>query len=144
MIVARDIGRPKTEAEQLCDVLNQLDDELEADRICECRCASFPDQHGPARCLKPATYYVEVHLFAKCRTAESLADPNVSDDGDKACYLCEDCKTSAEAFAQIQMANMIQKLPVGAIALCPAPPVAMGCGRPMTTLDDYIPVRRAL
>lgn len=118
--------------------LAALDKELDAHRICECACAEFPDRHGPPQCVNVATFYVEVHVWGLCQSPAAKADPNITLDGDKACYLCRECLDSALAFAQARLA----KLPPH--ACCPQWPAAQGCGRPMTTLDDYIPARRPL
>lgn len=120
------------------DALRALDRELDDELRCECACATFPDRHGPARCTRPAAFYVEVHMFAKCQHPQVKADPNVTADGDKACYLCRDCLESAVGVAQAQMSRLPAR------AVCPQWPAAAGCGRPMTEITDYIPVRRLL
>lgn len=122
------------------DPLAQLDAELDAERRCECHCQNYVRPHGKARCTKPATYYVEAHIFGLCRHPEALADPNVTDDGDRCAYLCENCYQAAIAHAQAELA----KLPKGIRVVCPPAPARMGCGRPIATLDDYVPVRRPL
>ncbi|MCV7230697.1 hypothetical protein [Mycolicibacterium komossense] len=120
------------------DPLVELDAELDDTIICECTCSAFPDRHGPARCGQRATHYVEVHRFASCQHPTVIADPNVTSEGDLCAYLCSDCFDSGIALAQAQMSRLPDN------ACCPPLPSAYGCGRPMTTLDDYIPVRRTL
>ena len=121
------------------DVLRALDNELDFRQICECRCSVFADRHSTAeKCGKPATYYLEVHVFSRCQSAESKADPDVNDDGDRCIYMCRDCMESGIALAQAQLSRLPAR------AQCPPWPAAQGCGRPMATLDDYVPVRRPL
>ncbi|GAS94393.1 uncharacterized protein RMCC_1359 [Mycolicibacterium canariasense] len=120
------------------DPLSQLDAELDAAQLCECPCDRFPTPHGKAHCTRQATFYVEVHAFGLCRHPNSIADPNVTADGDKCAYLCADCFEAGIALAQLQMS----KLPPRAV--CPPLPAGFGCGRPMAVLDDYVPVRRPL
>ena len=124
----------KLDSQALADLDKSLDDELR----CECRCATFPDRHGPNYCPHPAAFYVEVHVFGQCRSSASQSDPNVTADGDKAAYLCRECLDSAIALAQAQLGRLPPH------ACCPAPPAAAGCGRPIANLDDYLPVRRPL
>lgn len=120
------------------DPLAQLDAELDAERRCECRCHQYPHPHGNAACTKLATHYVEAHVFGLCKHPRIVADPNVTADGDRAAYLCDDCLQAAIAHAQTQLAKLPQH------AVCPPPPAGFGCTRPISTIDDYVPVRRPL
>lgn len=120
------------------DPLAQLDAELEARRICECHCHRYRNPHGAAPCTKPATHYVEAHIFGLCQHPTVKADPNVTPDGDRAAYLCDNCLQAAIAHAQSELAKLPDR------TVCPPQPAGLGCGRPIATLDDYVPVRRPL
>ncbi|MCV7255656.1 hypothetical protein H7J86_26175 [Mycobacterium hackensackense] len=120
------------------DPLAQLDAELDDSRICECPCDEFKQPHRKGPCTRPATHYVEAHCFGWCQHPKMKANPDITADGDRCSYLCTECYEDGIALAQVQIA----KLP--ARAVCPPPPAGFGCGRPIATLDDYVPVRRPL
>lgn len=120
------------------DPLAQLDAELDAEQRCECACDQFERPHGKKPCTNLATHYIEVHLFGLCKHPALKANPDVNDDGDRCQYICDDCLHAGLALAQIQLNRLPDR------AVCPQTPMHPGCGRPMTTIDDYVPVRRPL
>jgi hypothetical protein len=119
--------------------LGALDDELDGAVCCECQCDTFPDKHGPARCQRPAAWYVEVHVFGGCRHPRHAKDPGINRRGDRGCVLCRDCLDNALAYVQSRLALLLSP---GAV--CPTWPQGYGCGKRMATLADYVPVRRPL
>lgn len=107
---------------------------------CECHCRRTLDRHADTDpCQRPATHYVEIHDFGCCQRPELLHSPNRTAEGFRASYMCDRCLKSLIASAEA----FLRKIPAG--ACCPQPPAApFGCGRPVTRVDDLIPVRRPL
>lgn len=116
----------------------QTRDELDQPPRCECECDRALKSHGPRRCHQSATVYVELHDFARCELPSRRELPNRTASGDIAVLLCDRCLKKAEAGAKMLIRRMPRR------AVCPQLPSARGCGRPMATVEDFIPVRRPL
>lgn len=115
--------------------------DMARDQICECRCSRSGEPHDTKpQCDRPATFYVELHDFAMCQHPSQLADPRRTAEGFRSVVMCDRCLLACSRNAE----RFLKRLP--SYAVCPQFPVpnAHGCGRPVSEVEDLIPVRTPL